>query len=150
MTKPSVPSVENALSDPLLVDWPVATLQKLGRRYAKDPQQSKTPKTSLRVAINAGFTADYLAEILPLFFAHRGFDIEIYVGPYGGLQTEILDSGSAFWTFDPDLVYGCQHTETPIRSGNRCKRRRREKIGRFRTERAGALCGRGRKYRSFR
>ena len=82
----------------------MATLQKLGRRYAKDPQQSKTPKTSLRVAINAGFTADYLAEILPLFFAHRGFDIEIYVGPYGGLQTEILDSGSGFWTFDPDLV----------------------------------------------
>ena len=104
MTKPSVPSIENALSDPLLVDWPVATLQKLGRRYSKDTQQSKTPKISLRVAINAGFTADYLAEILPLFFAHRGFDIEIYVGPYGGLQTEILDSGSAFWTFDPDLV----------------------------------------------
>jgi len=104
MTQSTAPTIEQALRDPLLVDWPVDTLQKLGKRYARRSNAAEAQKSPLRIAVNAGFTTDFLAELLPLFFAHRGFETEWYLGPYGGLQTEILDANSGLWSFEPDLV----------------------------------------------
>lgn len=104
MVTQSIPDLQNALSDPLLLDYPVEVLQKLAKRYRRAGDDIRAGRRQLRFAVNGGYTTSFLAELLPLFLAQRGFAADVRESPYGAFQMEVLDKESEFWTFDPQAV----------------------------------------------
>ena len=104
MVTQSIPDLQNALSDPLLLDYPVEVLQKLAKRYRRAGDDIRAGRRQLRFAVNGGYTTSFLAELLPLFLAQRGLAADVRESPYGAFQMEILDEESEFWTFDPQAV----------------------------------------------
>jgi FkbH-like protein len=78
------------------------------RRYAKF--LAKLPKHGLelrplRVALLATSTTDHFAEILILWLALSGFDVEIHQPPFGQVTQSVLDPSSQLYEFKPDVVW---------------------------------------------
>lgn len=62
-------------------------------------------KRKTRVAILGNVTFDYLAPLLRIYGFASGIDVEIYLGPYGQHQQEILGPSEALQTFGPSLIF---------------------------------------------
>ena len=110
MDATSTISLEDALRDPLLGKQPVETLQRLAKRLTKSQAMDGENIRAAKIAIQGGFTVDFLSELMPLFLRHRGLHATIRNAPYGAFQTEILDASSAFWSRGWGQLRGCLRT----------------------------------------
>jgi FkbH-like protein len=59
----------------------------------------------VRVAIMGNGTLNFLADALRLWLGLEGYEAEIYLPSYGAWRQEILASESAFYAFQPDIVW---------------------------------------------
>lgn len=94
----------DALRDPMLRHRPVGDLQRLARRARKAGVPSEIAHRAARVSIMGGFQTSYLAELLPLFLAHRGIDATIREAEYGALELDVLNPASGHADFAPDVT----------------------------------------------
>jgi FkbH-like protein len=60
--------------------------------------------TALKVAVLCSFNADWLAPFLAEAFERRGIWCEPWIGPFGQIASEMLDSESELYRFGPDVV----------------------------------------------
>ena len=60
---------------------------------------------TLRVALLASSTVDHLADVLRLWLAFRGIEATIHIAPYDTVEQTVLDTSSALYAFDPQLVW---------------------------------------------
>ena len=79
-------------------------VQKLAKRYNLNSNKFQQPKNKLKVALLSGFTVNFLADLLPLMFFRHGFAIDIYIGGYGEIASELLVPKSKVHKFKPDLI----------------------------------------------
>ena len=67
---------------------------------------SETPGLrTLRVAVMGNGTVNLLAHSIQLWLGLEGYAAEIYQGAYNSFHQEILNSQSAFYAFQPDIVW---------------------------------------------
>ena len=59
----------------------------------------------VRIAILGNGTLNHLAEILRLWMGLEGYAADIYICAYNSWRQEIFDSTSAFYAFQPDVVW---------------------------------------------
>ena len=59
----------------------------------------------VRIAVMGNGTLNLLASALRLWLGLEGYAAEIYLCSYGAWRQEILDPGSAFYLFQPDVVW---------------------------------------------
>jgi FkbH-like protein len=59
----------------------------------------------IRVAIVGSTTLDHVRDLLAFYLAREGFEVDIYLAPFGSLFPEILDPMSGLYAFKPDVVW---------------------------------------------
>jgi FkbH-like protein len=92
--------VQRALSP----DSDFTTFQSLFRLYLKlKPHLGPLPK--IRLAVLGGFTTTQLAQAIELALFSMGGAVEVYEADYGVYRQEILDSDSALYRFQPNVVF---------------------------------------------
>jgi FkbH-like protein len=74
-------------------------------RRLKRIQTATTAMRPVRIAIMGNGTLDLLAETLRLWMGLEGYTAEIYFCAYGSARQEILHGDSAFYAFQPDVVW---------------------------------------------
>lgn len=62
-----------------------------------------------KVAIAGSYTTTQLGAMLRLAAARLGIQIDLYESPYGQYQQDIIDRGSALYSFAPDIVVLAVH-----------------------------------------
>jgi FkbH-like protein len=67
-----------------------------------DPQAWS--RRQVRVGLVGSATTSHLAALLHVAAARHGVALEVYEGPYGQYQQEVLDPGSGLHAFRPDVV----------------------------------------------
>lgn len=72
------------------------------RRFRKCSSGAVHP---IRIALMGSGTLNLLADTLRLWLGLEGYAAEIYLCAYGSFRQEILDPDSAFYTFQPDVVW---------------------------------------------
>lgn len=80
--------------------WVGAT-QVMRRLRAGMDRAAATP---LRVSLLGTSTLDQLGPLVELAGAAVGFDLRVQVGPYGQIESEVLDQDSQFHDYGPDVV----------------------------------------------
>lgn len=78
-------------------------LDRLSRRGAPSAQRKA------RIAILSSTTTDLMASLLRLVCFRDGIEADLYVGPYGNVQQEILSPASGLYAFAPDFVLIATH-----------------------------------------
>ncbi|NTV99796.1 MAG: HAD-IIIC family phosphatase [Oscillochloris sp.] len=78
-------------------------LDRLSRRGVPPAQRTT------RIAILSSTTADLMASLLRLICFRDGINAELYIGPYGNIQQEILNPVSGLYAFAPDFVLIATH-----------------------------------------
>jgi FkbH-like protein len=78
-------------------------LRALSKRLAREWDDVKDKGIRVRLSVLAGFTTDYLTDLLRLMLMRRGLAAEITTAGYGQLIGEVLTNGSSL-TNNPDLV----------------------------------------------
>jgi FkbH-like protein len=87
-----------------------AELSKLARLLDRLAGQGVTSRgRTLKVAILASSTTDFLLPIFRLFAARDKFTLEIYQPPYGTYLQEIANPQSELYSFRPNVVIVAQH-----------------------------------------
>ena len=59
----------------------------------------------LRVAVLSTCTTEVLQPFLIVEAARRGLRLKLWFGPYGQIEQQVLDPGSALFSFKPDVVW---------------------------------------------
>ncbi|MGP0092573.1 MAG: HAD-IIIC family phosphatase [Xanthobacteraceae bacterium] len=85
----------------------VNSLQQLfacARDYeaAGAPLSPGSPK--IRLAVTGNYSTQMLAKGFPLALAARNVGVDLYEGPYNHWQIELLDAGSALYSFNPTHI----------------------------------------------
>ncbi len=62
------------------------------------------PEPELRIAVLGSCSIQYFVQILYLLLYDRGIYASVYEGMYDGIRMDILDEGSAFYRFCPDMA----------------------------------------------
>jgi FkbH-like protein len=82
---------------------PFEELRAVSKQLAQDWDRVKGEGTPVRLSVLAGFTTDYLTDMLRLMLMRRGLAAEITAAGYGQLIGEVLSRGASL-SNDPDLV----------------------------------------------
>jgi len=106
------PTIENiqtywsALAKALKHDLRFTDAIQLATLRKKAEKQNLIPinRTKLRVAVTGGYSTYPLAELLALYFASQGFEIEIFQGEFDNYVSEILEADSELYAFKPDFL----------------------------------------------
>jgi FkbH-like protein len=91
------------------VDDKPASYLAAARRLAALP--ARPGLIPLRVFAVSSFTFDLVAPYLVVESARRGLDVQLSVGPYGQLEQQALDSGSALYASAPDVIIVAMRVE---------------------------------------
>src|SRR6267378_6476776 len=83
------PSIANAV-------FVVDRMRKVGTRK---------PRVTMRLAILRSFTVEPMVPLLKAAAILYGLDLEIWVGGFNTYAQELLDAGSALYTFQPNVVF---------------------------------------------
>jgi FkbH-like protein len=78
------------------------------RRYARLLRALPTSELGLRplrLAFLGTSTLDHLIEVLPLYLARDGFDVEIYQSEFDTVFQSALDKDSNLYKFQPDIIW---------------------------------------------
>ena len=59
----------------------------------------------VRLALLGTSTLDHLIEVLPLYLARDGFDVEIFQSDYNTIFQSVLDQDGRLYKFEPDIVW---------------------------------------------
>jgi FkbH-like protein len=81
------------------------TTQRRHARFLAKLPKEELKLRPLKVALLATSTTDHFAEILTLWLALCGFDVEIYQPPFAQATQSILDPASPLYSFKPDVVW---------------------------------------------
>ncbi len=76
-------------------------LARLARQIAEErPAELRW----MKAAVLASFTTDFLKPYLIVESARRGIGLDLWLGPYGQIEQQALDAGSALHAEQPDVV----------------------------------------------
>lgn len=78
-----------------------AAYQSLSRALAAET--AEWPE--LRVAVLSTCTTEVLQPFLIVEAARRGLRLKLWFGPYGQIEQQVLDPGSALFSFKPDVIW---------------------------------------------
>ena len=94
-----------------------ALWRSASRRLAEEPRARQDHgRRSIRIAVLAPHTTDFLVELLPVAGLSCGIDLTVEPVPYGQLETRLLDP-AARWSTDPDyLVLWGSHEDLQLSS----------------------------------
>jgi FkbH-like protein len=87
----------------VLPDLDYTSLTSLLRLWRSLPR-GNTSGPTIRLAVLGGFTTHQLVDFLDLFLAARGIRMECYEADYRVMRQEVLDPGSALYSFRPNIV----------------------------------------------
>lgn len=73
-------------------------------RCARRLKKMEKPEPELRIAVLGSCSIQYFVQILYLLLYDRGIYASVYEGMYDGIRMDILDEGSAFYRFCPDMA----------------------------------------------
>jgi FkbH-like protein len=95
-----------------------ALWRSAARRLAEEPQaRQEHGRRSIRIAVLAPHTTDFLVELLPVAGLSCGIDLTVEPVPFGQLETRLLDP-AARWSAQPDyLVLWGSHDDLQLGSG---------------------------------
>jgi FkbH-like protein len=79
-------------------------LDKAIERYRANVGSAPGTWPTIRLAVLGSSTVDHLVPGIRLAGIRRGFNLELYVGPYGLYRQEIDDPGSGLHRFHPDVI----------------------------------------------
>lgn len=101
----------------LRADLAPAVWRSAAARLAEEPQaRQEQGRRSVRIAVLAPHTTDFLVELLPVAGLSCGIDLTVEPVPYGQLETRLLDP-AAHWSADPDyLVLWGSHEDLQLGS----------------------------------
>ncbi|MDB5393966.1 MAG: hypothetical protein JWM91_1472 [Rhodospirillales bacterium] len=86
-----------------LMSRPFEDLRALSKQLAREWDDVKDKGTPIRLSLLAGFTTDYLTDLLRLMLMRRGLAAEITTAGYGQLVGEVLTNGRSLAN-NPDIV----------------------------------------------
>ncbi|MBR6328019.1 MAG: HAD family hydrolase [Lachnospiraceae bacterium] len=81
----------------------VTLLLKLANRLKKYKRDHEAPE-ALRLAVLGSYSIQHFTGVLDVFLKGMGIDTVIYEGEYDGIRMDVLDRGSAFYAFKPQVV----------------------------------------------
>ena len=96
-------NLKDTINDPFLGELPIEKIQLLAKKFKKLEKTLNPAKRSLNISFNAGFTLNYLTEVMPLFFRNKGVSAKIFQAEYGMLNSDIHNLKSNFWAQDSDV-----------------------------------------------
>ena len=91
------------VEDPFLFDLDYLELYSLIAHFDKIKNSKIKYERSIKISISSDYTSNYLTEFLPLFFANKGMNIEIYEKEFGSLNFLSRDIANKFWKKNTDL-----------------------------------------------
>lgn len=91
------------INSPLLCNFSVEKIQQLSKKLKKLKKNSIPAQRKLDVSFNAGFTLDYLLEVMPLFFRNRGIESNIFKANYGTINFDVNNLNSNYWSKKCDV-----------------------------------------------
>ena len=91
------------VEDPFLFDLDYLELYSLIADFDKIKNSKIKYERSIKISISSDYTSNYLTEFLPLFFANKGMNIEIYEKEFGSLNFLSRDIANKFWKKNTDL-----------------------------------------------
>jgi len=80
------------------------TLDKTAQRFFLEISGQLAGLQKVKLALLGSATLDHLLPGIRVAALRRGLQVEIYQGPYGQYQQEVLDASSGLYDFEPDAV----------------------------------------------
>ncbi|MCR5775305.1 MAG: HAD-IIIC family phosphatase [Lachnospiraceae bacterium] len=97
--------VTEGKADPsFLVKQELTSLLKLASRFRKKRKEKDKETGGLRIAVLGSYSIQHFVMMLEVFLAGLGIEATIYEGEYDGIRMDVLNSGSSFYDFDPEMV----------------------------------------------
>ena len=100
------------INSPLLCNFSIEKIQQLSKKFKKLKKNTIPAQRKLDISFNAGFTLDYLLEVMPLFFRNRGIETNIFKANYGTINFDVNNLNSNYWSKSVIFTYCFQHTAT--------------------------------------
>lgn len=101
------------LTSPLIGDEAPGALLSLSGQFAKIKkayaERFRGELSSMRVAVLAEHSVEHFSSVLQLFLAQQGIVAELYLGPYNGIASEIRDTQSGLYKFEPNVLILLTH-----------------------------------------
>ena len=91
------------INSPLLCNSSIEKIQQLSKKFKKLKKNIIPAQRKLNISFNAGFTLDYLLEVMPLFFRNRGIEANIFKANYGTINFDINNLKSDYWSKKCDV-----------------------------------------------
>lgn len=91
------------IEDPFLFDLDYLEIHSLIADFDKIKNSKIKYERSIKISISSDYTSNYLTEFLPLFFANKRMNIEIYEKEFGSLNFLSRDTTNKFWKNNTDL-----------------------------------------------
>ena len=76
--------------------------------------------SSFKVAFLRNVTLDPIIPYLKFLFLEEGYNAEIYMGEFNNVFQDVLDTGSAFYSHDPNMIIICLKLEAVSERITRC------------------------------
>ena len=95
--------LNQVLQNPSIGQIDIFQLKNLAMKFEKLNKSKIQFKKKINISISSTYTTNYLAEILPLFFANRNIKSNIYQSNYGSLAYHIHDLNNNFWKRKTDI-----------------------------------------------
>jgi len=91
------------INSPFFCKLPIEKIHQLSKKFKKFEKKINLPKRKLSISFNAGFTLDYLLEVMPLFFRNRGIESKISKANYGTISFDVNNLKSNYWSSKCDI-----------------------------------------------
>ena len=77
------------INSPLLCNSSIEKIQQLSKKFKKLKKNIIPAERKLDISFNAGFTLDYLLEVMPLFFRNRGIESNNFKANYRPINFDV-------------------------------------------------------------
>ena len=91
------------INSPLLCNFSIEKIQQLSKKFKKLKKNTIPAQRKLNISFNAGFTLDYLLEVMPLFFRNKGIEANIFKANYGMINFDVNNLKSDYWSKKCDV-----------------------------------------------
>ena len=88
-------------------------------KIVKDKEADRS-LSSFKVAFLRNVTLDPIIPYLKFLFLEEGYNAEIYMGEFNNVFQDVLDTGSAFYSHDPNMIIICLKLEAVSERITRC------------------------------
>ena len=91
------------VKDPFLFDLDYLEIHSLIADFNKIRNSKVKYERNIKISISSDYNSNYLTEFLPLFFANKGMNIEVYEKEFGSLNFLSRETDNQFWKKNTDL-----------------------------------------------